>query len=101
MGRCLSTLPNNQVGDAVSYCYLTQSVEFDWRSAFYQVYTGGWGDHSGIIRCKLGEVVRYELGEEPEPRKETPVFDKPNRGTSVEKFKEMLFNHLKVEEHQN
>ena len=62
----------------------------------YQVYTGSWGDHSGIIRCKLGEVVHYELGEEPEPRREAPVFDKPTRGTSVEKFKEMVFNHLKV-----
>uniref|UniRef100_A0A3B4Z348 Protein FAM69A-like n=1 Tax=Stegastes partitus TaxID=144197 RepID=A0A3B4Z348_9TELE len=71
MSRCLSTLPNNQV------------------------YTGSWGDHDGIIRCKLGEVVHYELGEEPEPRREAPVFDKPTRGTSVEKFREMVFNHLK------
>ncbi|KAK7945172.1 hypothetical protein WMY93_000900 [Mugilogobius chulae] len=71
MGRCLSTSPNNQV------------------------YTGSWGDHDGIIRCKLGEVAHYELGEEPEPRKEVPVFDTPTRGTSVEKFREMVFNHLK------
>lgn len=63
---------------------------------FDQVYTGSWGDHDGIIRCKLGEVVHYELGEEPEPRREAPVFDKPTRGTSVEKFREMVFNHLKV-----
>lgn len=61
-----------------------------------QVYTGSWGDHDGIIRCKLGEVVHYELGEEPEPRREAPAFDKPTRGTSVEKFREMVFNHLKV-----
>uniref|UniRef100_A0A672J554 Divergent protein kinase domain 1Aa n=1 Tax=Salarias fasciatus TaxID=181472 RepID=A0A672J554_SALFA len=61
MGRCLSTLPNNQVED---------------------------GD-------ALGEVAHYELGEEPEPRREAPVFDKPTRGTSVEKFREMVFNHLK------
>ncbi|KAM3865845.1 divergent protein kinase domain 1A [Diretmus argenteus] len=71
MGRCLSTLPNNQV------------------------YTGSWGDFDGMIRCKLGEVLHYELGEEPEPRREAPVFDKPTRGTSVEKFREMVFNHLK------
>lgn len=64
----------------------------------HQVYTGSWGDHDGIIRCKLGEVVHYELGEEPEPRREAPVFDKPTRGTSVEKFKEMVFNHLKVKD---
>lgn len=61
-----------------------------------QVYTGSWGDHDGIIRCKLGEVVHLELDEEPEPRRESPVFDKPTRGTSVEKFREMVFNHLKV-----
>lgn len=60
------------------------------------MYTGSWGDHDGIIRCRLGEIVHYELGEEPEPRKEAPVFDKPTRGTSVEKFREMVFNHLKV-----
>lgn len=66
------------------------------RHSVGQVYTGSWGDHDGIIRCKLGEVVHYELGEEPEPRREAPVFDKPTRGTSVEKFKEMVFNHLKV-----
>lgn len=68
---------------------------FVWHSVS-QVYTGSWGDHDGIIRCKLGEVVHYELGEEPEPRREAPVFDKPTRGTSVEKFREMVFNHLKV-----
>uniref|UniRef100_A0A1A8N7S8 Family with sequence similarity 69, member A n=1 Tax=Nothobranchius pienaari TaxID=704102 RepID=A0A1A8N7S8_9TELE len=71
LGRCLSTLANNQV------------------------YTGSWGDHSGLIRCNLGEVVHYELGEEPEPHRQAFAFDKPTRGTSVEKFKEMVFNHLK------
>lgn len=41
-------------------------------------------------------MAHYELGEEPEPRREAPVFDKPTRGTSVEKFREMVLNHLKV-----
>lgn len=41
-------------------------------------------------------VVHYELGEEPEPRREATIFDKPTRGTSVEKFREMVLNHLKV-----
>lgn len=50
----------------------------------------------GVIRCQVGEVLHYELGEEPEPRREAAVFDKPTRGTSVEKFREMVFNHLKV-----
>lgn len=68
------------------------------RHCVRQVYTGSWGDHDGIVRCRLGEVTHYELGEEPEPRREAPVFDKPTRGTSVEKFREMVFNHLKVKE---
>lgn len=51
-----------------------------------------------MVRCRLGEVTHYELGEEPEPRREAPVFDKPTRGTSVEKFREMVLNHLKVKE---
>ncbi|KAF6730727.1 Protein FAM69A [Oryzias melastigma] len=71
-GRCLSSLPNNQV------------------------YTGSWGDHSGIIHCQLGEVARYDLSEEPEPRREAPAFDKPSKGTSVEKFREMVFSLLKA-----
>lgn len=60
------------------------------------MYTGSWGDLDGVVRCRLGEVAHYELGEEPEPRREAPVFDKPTRGTSVEKFREMVLNHLKV-----
>ncbi|XP_057712844.1 divergent protein kinase domain 1A isoform X1 [Corythoichthys intestinalis] len=71
MSRCLSTFPNNQV------------------------YTGSWGDREGIIRCRLGKVTHDELGEEPEPQREAPAFDTPTRGTSVEKFREMVFNHVK------
>ena len=63
-----------------------------------QVYTGSWGDLDGTIRCRLGDAGPYELGEEPEPRREAPVFDTPTRGTSVEKFREMVFNHLKVKQ---
>ncbi|XP_062843645.1 divergent protein kinase domain 1A [Trichomycterus rosablanca] len=70
--RCLSTSPNNQV------------------------YTASWGDADAVIRCRLGYVLHYELGEELEPRKEPALFDKPTRGTSVEKFKEMVHGHLKV-----
>lgn len=42
--------------------------------------------------------MHYELGEEPEPRREATMFDKPTRGTSVEKFREMVLNHLKVKD---
>lgn len=62
-----------------------------------QVYTGGWGDLDGVIRCQLGEVLHFELGEELDTKREAAaVFDKPTRGTSVEKFREMVLNHLKV-----
>lgn len=62
-----------------------------------KVYTGSWGDHSGVIRCQLGEAARYDLSDEPEPRREAPAFDQPSKGTSVEKFREMVFSLLKVE----
>lgn len=71
-GRCLSTKPNNQV------------------------YTGSWGDHDGVIKCHLSDILHYELGDELEPKKEVALFDKPTRGTSVEKFKEMVASHLKA-----
>ncbi|XP_036412422.1 divergent protein kinase domain 1A isoform X2 [Colossoma macropomum] len=71
-GRCLSSKPNNQV------------------------YTGSWGDVDGVIKCQLDDVLHYELGEELEPRKEAALFEKPTRGTSVEKFKEMVSSHLKA-----
>ncbi|XP_030628987.1 divergent protein kinase domain 1A [Chanos chanos] len=78
-GRCLSTKPNNQV------------------------YMSSWGELDTVIKCQLGDVLHYELGEELEPRREATLFDKPTRGTSVEKFKEMVSNHLKakVGEHAN
>lgn len=98
MSRCLSTLPNNQVGNK-HFLLISEDFQIPKRSlctCVGQVYTGSWGDLDGIIRCRLGEVVHYELGEEPEPRREAPVFDKPTRGTSVEKFREMVLNHLKV-----
>uniref|UniRef100_A0AAQ4S4N7 Divergent protein kinase domain 1Aa n=1 Tax=Gasterosteus aculeatus aculeatus TaxID=481459 RepID=A0AAQ4S4N7_GASAC len=48
-----------------------------------QVYTGSWGDHDGI------------LGEEPEPRRESPRVRQAHQRHIVEKFREMVFNHLK------
>ncbi|XP_065132050.1 divergent protein kinase domain 1A isoform X1 [Paramisgurnus dabryanus] len=71
-GRCLSTKSNNQV------------------------YTGSWGDKDGVIKCQLGDVLHYELGEELEQKKEIALYEKPTRGTSVEKFKEMVASHLKA-----
>ncbi|KAG9341515.1 hypothetical protein JZ751_019020 [Albula glossodonta] len=65
LGKCLSAKPNNQV------------------------YTSIWGDLEGVIKCQMEDVLHYDLGAEMEPRKEVMLFDKPTRGTSVEKFKEM------------
>lgn len=61
-----------------------------------QVYTASWGDVDAVIKCHPGDVMHYELGEEVEPRKEVALFDKPTRGTSVEKFREMVHGHVKV-----
>ncbi|KTG32226.1 hypothetical protein cypCar_00009747 [Cyprinus carpio] len=55
-----------------------------------------WGDHDGVIKCHLSDILHYELGDELEPKKEVALFDKPTRGTSVEKFKEMVASHLKA-----
>ncbi|XP_046905767.1 divergent protein kinase domain 1A-like [Hypomesus transpacificus] len=72
LGKCLSVKPNNQV------------------------YSSIWGDLDGVVKCQVEEVPHYDLGTEIEPRKETAPFDKPTKGTSVEKFKEMVLIHLKA-----
>lgn len=36
------------------------------------------------------------MGSEMEPKKEAAAFNKPTKGTSVEMFREMILNHLKV-----
>ncbi|KAM6962925.1 divergent protein kinase domain 1A [Aplochiton taeniatus] len=72
LGKCLSAKSNNQV------------------------YSGTWGDLDGIVKCQMEEAPHYDLAAELEPRKEATAFDKPTRGTSVEKFKEMVLSHLKA-----
>jgi hypothetical protein len=44
----------------------------------------------------MEEIPHYNLGAEMEHRKEASPFNKPTKGTSVEKFKEMVLSHLKV-----
>ncbi|XP_034564145.1 divergent protein kinase domain 1A-like isoform X2 [Notolabrus celidotus] len=61
-----------------------------------QVYSGIWGDLEGVIKCQMEEVPQYDLGGEMELRKGTTAFNKPSEGTSVEKFREMILNHLKA-----
>ncbi|XP_041861446.1 divergent protein kinase domain 1A-like [Melanotaenia boesemani] len=57
-----------------------------------QVYSGSWGDLEGVIKCQLEEAPHYDLGGEIE----AAAFSKPSKGTSVEKFREMIINHLKT-----
>lgn len=44
----------------------------------------------------MEEPTDYDLGGEMETRKENIAYKKPTKGTSVEKFREMIINHLKV-----
>lgn len=55
----------------------------------------------------MEDTPRYDLGGETEPRREVgavpaagvapaAAFDTPTKGTSVQKFREMILNHLKV-----
>ncbi|KAJ0065415.1 hypothetical protein NL108_009522 [Boleophthalmus pectinirostris] len=59
-----------------------------------QVYSGSWADLDAVIKCQLDDAPRYDLGNEP--RREAASFDAPAKGTSVEQFREMIYNHLKV-----
>ncbi|KAM9130121.1 divergent protein kinase domain 1A isoform 1-T1 [Pangshura tecta] len=70
-GKCLSTKPNNQM------------------------YLGIWGNLQGVIKCQMEETIHLDLGTELEPRKEIVLFDKPTRGTTVQKFKEMVYGLFK------
>ncbi|KAM6921798.1 divergent protein kinase domain 1A [Xenentodon cancila] len=60
-----------------------------------QVYSGTWGDLEGVIKCQM-EDAPPDLGAERETRKEAVTFNKPTKGTSVEKFREMIIDHLKA-----
>ncbi|XP_054646036.1 divergent protein kinase domain 1A-like isoform X1 [Dunckerocampus dactyliophorus] len=73
--------------------YLTKCLSTE---ADNQVYSGIWGDLEGVIKCQMDEAPRYDLGGDMEPRKEAAAFDKPTRGTSVERFREMILTHLKA-----
>lgn len=60
------------------------------------MYSGSWGDLEGVIKCQMEEAPHYDMGSEMEPRKEAAAFNKPTKGTSVEMFRDMILNHLKV-----
>lgn len=60
------------------------------------MYLGEWGNLQGVIKCQMEEIAHIDLRTELEPRKETILFDKPTRGTTVQKFKEMVYGLFKV-----
>ncbi|CAG5861648.1 unnamed protein product [Menidia menidia] len=62
-----------------------------------QVYSGNWGDLEGVIKCQMADPApRYDLGTEMEPKKWASAFNQPTKGTSVEKFRGMIINHLEA-----
>ncbi|XP_032011238.1 divergent protein kinase domain 1A isoform X2 [Hylobates moloch] len=71
-GKCLSTKPNNQM------------------------YLGIWDNLPGVVKCQMEQALHLDFGTELEPRKEIVLFDKPTRGTTVQKFKEMVYSLFKL-----
>lgn len=61
-----------------------------------QVYRGLWRDREVIIKCGIGDALRADSRPDSVPRRDVVLFDKPTRGTSMDEFKEMLLNFLKV-----
>ncbi|XP_061592977.1 divergent protein kinase domain 1A-like [Cololabis saira] len=60
-----------------------------------QVYSGTWGDLEGVIKCQMEDGPSDVAGER-ESRREAAAFNQPTKGTSVEKFREMIVTHLKA-----
>lgn len=101
LGKCFTAKPKSQVRSRLHTHSPLQSASNptapqNWVCTF-QVYTGGWGDLEGVIKCQMEEAHRYALENQVEPRKKAAGFNKPSKGTSVEKFREMILDHLKVE----
>lgn len=49
-----------------------------------------------IIKCGIEEALKADSHPDSVPRRDVVLFDKPTRGTSMDEFKEMLLNFLKV-----
>lgn len=49
-----------------------------------------------IIKCGIEEALKADGHPDSVPRRDVVLFDKPMRGTSMDEFKEMLLNFLKV-----
>nr|XP_061790324.1 divergent protein kinase domain 1A-like [Nerophis lumbriciformis] len=62
-----------------------------------QVYSCTWADLECVIRCRMDETPAYDVGSQMEAKKEAAaLFDTPSKGTSVERFREMILDHLKT-----
>ncbi|NXY75940.1 FA69B protein, partial [Glareola pratincola] len=61
-----------------------------------QVYSGLWREREVIIKCGIEEALKADSHPDSVPRRDVVLFDKPTRGTSMDEFKEMLLNFLKV-----
>lgn len=61
-----------------------------------QVYRGLWKEKEVIIKCGIEEALKADSNPDSIPRRDVVLFDKPTRGTSMDEFKEMLLNFLKV-----
>lgn len=49
-----------------------------------------------IIKCGIEEALKADSHPDSVPKRDVVLFDKPTRGTSMDEFKEMLLNFLKV-----
>ncbi|XP_015269661.1 PREDICTED: protein FAM69B [Gekko japonicus] len=64
-------------------------------SPTHQVYSGLWKEKEVIIKCGVSEALKVDSSPDAAPRREVVLFDKPTRGTSMDEFRDMLFNFLK------
>lgn len=67
-----------------------------WNRIFLQVYNGVWKEKSVVIKCGLEDGSRQDGSPDSMLRQEMTLFNKPSRGTSMDEFREMLQNFLKV-----
>ncbi|KAG9266012.1 protein FAM69B-like [Astyanax mexicanus] len=69
--RCLSTSPTNQVYSAV------------------------WKEKAVIVKCGIEDALGIDGSPDSFLKRDTGLYDKPTRGTSMDEFREMLHTFLK------
>ena len=82
------------------FCCMLRAVSFHMMHnlslLFTKMYLGVWDNLPGVVKCQMEQALHLDFGTELEPRKEIVLFDKPTRGTTVQKFKEMVYSLFKV-----